>query len=436
MSKKSLTKNFDKPLLRKLDSEARKAVERQRGQLLILADVDELQKAIELAVPGLVVSPSDLNAVLKVGQKRALGFHERFKNKNTRRYNAIVSKLPSIRLPFKLGKTMFIVSSFSYSITQIKKAMLNELEKRGAISEKGKQEVSKNLHKGHGSKGTAVSQVEIAKSVSALDETSKKLLLHNLGEASSKVDVEAQKQYREIIKLVTNSRQIVTKAGKLTADYVSIISFQTSKGNIGDSAHEKALKAVYRNFIKQITPDLADMEGSSSLKQKAEKMVVDKFRGVKNTKVTGKSKSYKSKTKSKTGTKNKIGNASAVVAKSKYRRGRKTKATSGVSSHPLQLIGLINKELPNTVRKNMKEPALVNRTGRFAESVQVTDIVKTPKGFPSIGYTYQRNPYQVFEEGSSGNWANGNRDPRDLIDKSIREIAAQFAIGRFYTRRV
>ena len=84
----------------------------------------------------------------------------------------------------------------------------------------------------------------------------------------------------------------------------------------------------------------------------------------------------------------------------------------------------------------MKEPSLVNRSGRFAESVKVTEIAQTPKGFPSIGYTYQRNPYQVFEEGSGGEWANGDRDPRDLIDKSIREIAAQFAIGRFYTRRV
>ena len=84
----------------------------------------------------------------------------------------------------------------------------------------------------------------------------------------------------------------------------------------------------------------------------------------------------------------------------------------------------------------MREPGLVNRTGRFAESVKVTEITQTPKGFPSIGYTYQRNPYQVFEEGSAGNWSNGDRDPRDLIDKSIREIAAHFAIGRFYTRRI
>ena len=33
-------------------------------------------------------------------------------------------------------------------------------------------------------------------------------------------------------------------------------------------------------------------------------------------------------------------------------------------------------------------------------------------------------------------WATPERDPRKLIERSIREIAAQFAIGRFYTRRV
>lgn len=114
----------------------------------------------------------------------------------------------------------------------------------------------------------------------------------------------------------------------------------------------------------------------------------------------------------------------------------KVKARKGVSSNPLQLIGVINKELPDTVRKNMKLPGLQNRTGRFAESVKVTDIVQTAKGFPSIGYTYQRNPYEVFETGSGNVRATPERDPRQLIDRSIREIAAQFALGRFYTRRV
>ena len=61
-------------------------------------------------------------------------------------------------------------------------------------------------------------------------------------------------------------------------------------------------------------------------------------------------------------------------------------------------------------------------------------LVTTRKGFPSIGYTYQKNPYQTFELGQ--NQGSPDYDPRKLIDASIREIAAQFAIGRFYTRRV
>ena len=33
-------------------------------------------------------------------------------------------------------------------------------------------------------------------------------------------------------------------------------------------------------------------------------------------------------------------------------------------------------------------------------------------------------------------WANTNRDPRKLINASIREIAAEVMKGKFFTRRV
>ena len=77
----------------------------------------------------------------------------------------------------------------------------------------------------------------------------------------------------------------------------------------------------------------------------------------------------------------------------------------------------------------MGAPALTNRTGRFAGSPRVTDVISTPEGFPSFGYTYQRDPYGTFED-------DHDYDPRRLIDRSMREIAAEYAIGRFYTRRV
>jgi hypothetical protein len=103
----------------------------------------------------------------------------------------------------------------------------------------------------------------------------------------------------------------------------------------------------------------------------------------------------------------------------------------------LSLQALLNAKLPTEIRKNMGYPRLENRTGRFADSVRVTDISRTRKGFPSIGYTYQRQPYQVFEQGAGkAPWSNERRDPRSLINTTIREIASEILIGRFFTRRI
>ena len=100
-------------------------------------------------------------------------------------------------------------------------------------------------------------------------------------------------------------------------------------------------------------------------------------------------------------------------------------------------MAVLNAKLPQTVARNMGPPGLENQTGRFASSVHVTDVSLTAKGHPSIGYTYQKNPYQVFEmTHGDPRWATSARDPRKLIDASIREVATQFAIGRFTTRRL
>ena len=116
-------------------------------------------------------------------------------------------------------------------------------------------------------------------------------------------------------------------------------------------------------------------------------------------------------------------------------RGRRTPATRN-SLNIKSLLGIMNSRINDTVAKNMGPPRLENRTGTFAGSVRITDVSQTKQGFPSIGYTYQRNPYGVFEATSGSRFADPKRDPRPLIDASIREIAAQFAIGRLYTRRV
>ena len=99
-------------------------------------------------------------------------------------------------------------------------------------------------------------------------------------------------------------------------------------------------------------------------------------------------------------------------------------------------MGNMNAKLPGKVAENMGSPALEKRTGRFAASTRVTEVAKTPQGYPSVGYSYQKDPYSVFETTSGSRFADAHRDPRVIIDKSIREIAAEMAIGRLYTRRV
>jgi hypothetical protein len=102
----------------------------------------------------------------------------------------------------------------------------------------------------------------------------------------------------------------------------------------------------------------------------------------------------------------------------------------------ISLLALLNSQLSKTVSANMGSPALENRTGRFASSVRALDVQKTKKGFISVGYTYQRDPYQVFEKSSGSRFSSIERDPRTLIDQSIREIAAQMVTTKLYTRRL
>jgi hypothetical protein len=206
----------------------------------------------------------------------------------------------------------------------------------------------------------------------------------------------------------------------------------------------KKLRAQVKAFLEK--EDLEDLKGSDSIKERKDKKVrrvtTDPFKKTKNknikvlSKTSTKEKSSSTKKAKKKVKPKVVGKATTLNTVVRTRKTRKNRQPRSTTTDLLRMIGLINKKLPETVRKNMQEPALVNRSGKFASSVQVTEINQTAKGYPSIGYTYQKNPYQVFENGSAGNWSNGKRDPRDLIDKSIREVAAEMAIGRFYTRRV
>lgn len=215
----------------------------------------------------------------------------------------------------------------------------------------------------------------------------------------------------------------------------------------------KELEAQIKNAISKLEKDieygvgLSNLKGSSSIREKKDAKALEAtlspFRKVKGVRVksdqkkivksTETAQNKKSQPKAVKGSSTNLRlNGKSVIPKT----SRRVKGKKAVNINPIGLVALLNKRLPSQVAKNMGEPGLVYRSGRFASSVRVVDVITTPQGYPSFGYTYQQNPYRVFEQGSNGNWSSEDRDPRNLINKSIREIAAQYAIARFYTRRL
>lgn len=213
---------------------------------------------------------------------------------------------------------------------------------------------------------------------------------------------------------------------------------------------EKEVAVAIKKLEGKYGPALSNLKGSDTLQQKKRKDSVDavmdpmmKLKKPKSGSVTVKKEDTKRKKSTKRPKKKTVTSKTKVGATKSYgavkagavRQGRSARtAEPSIASNPLAMIHEFNRRLPAAIIDNMGDPALNNQTGRFAASVRVVDILKTPRGFPSIGYTYQKSPYQTFETG--GKQGDPDKDPRKLIDRTVRELAAEFAMGRLFTRRV
>jgi hypothetical protein len=100
----------------------------------------------------------------------------------------------------------------------------------------------------------------------------------------------------------------------------------------------------------------------------------------------------------------------------------------------INMVNLINMQLADTIKKNMGNPRLVNRTGRFAESAKVLPASIDRDNYIRLPYNYLKFPYQTFEVG----YARGSvqRDPRKVISESIRELAAKMVLTKLRVVRV
>lgn len=94
---------------------------------------------------------------------------------------------------------------------------------------------------------------------------------------------------------------------------------------------------------------------------------------------------------------------------------------------------LINKHLQDVISANMGDGHSRNvlnyRTGRLAASAKVERMSQSREGMVTAFYSYMKNPYATFSEGGRQQYPK-TRDPKLLISKSIREIAAESAVTR------
>lgn len=241
-------------------------------------------------------------------------------------------------------------------------------------------------------------------------------------------------EYENELKLTIDHTMFLDKDGNMKKGYVPILTWQKAIDNQSQQKYEDAaIKSLESKFRKTI----AELKGSLSLKEAVGQILLFNIAGKpsKNKKVQGIAKN-KVNVKSKPGSSRKrykIKKQEGIVRGNEVGKVASLHKSKAQTTNLFSLLTLINAKLPEIVEKNMGDPALNNVTGRFAASVKATDIAITSQGFPSIGYTYN-DIYRTFEVGNKQ--GSIERDPRRLVDSSIREIASQMAIGRFYTRRV
>jgi len=463
MSQTTVRKEVADRLLKSLSKEnnpiIRKAIETGgRPQIIQLRDLNFIKDTINKLIENEEIP--DLK--IKLTQKRlnkAREFAEAMQTRwvskqglakvtETIAYKMMLARRPEIAADIANGVS-FIVGSFR-SLRTLKNKIVNfVLEEE---SEEIRRIVRSKVQRGHGVEGgDAVSTVQIAEAAGVAASEGVNLaktpgLTNYLEEQFTTYDIPNVSRQVEIIENVLVEYQaFISASGKLTADYIPIVTFQDWFSNVGlDSRTERLILQVVREFFetKVSAQELVNMEGSKSIKDKIESHFVEKLtKDLKIAKTT-------SRIPKNTGSDSKRKKASSKKVKSKAvapkKTGPKSSAAFAVARKPKsktkgntvtlpKLLGVLNRNLPTVVAKNMGDPRLNYRTGRFANSVRAVGINRTSGGFPSIAYTYQLSPYQTFEPGFKQ--GSPDRDPRKLIDLSIREIAAQFALGRLYTRR-
>tara|TARA_R110001592_G_scaffold121512_5_gene327212 strand:- start:13285 stop:14943 length:1659 start_codon:yes stop_codon:yes gene_type:complete len=268
------------------------------------------------------------------------------------------------------------------------------------------------------------------------------------------MDADFRINQKKISDIVLNQREIeiFMSLGDVSTKSSVAGSMQSEMTHADKANVEKVLKLISNNLISansdpdykastsfvqdyqrivpgQVIANMIKKDGTPDMRFKANKKLIVQSRKKSNKKTkTDTKQNLKGKSKRR------IIKAGAVTAKkAKKSSGIMGMGVAGATTSPIALKELIQAQLAERVLDNMGTPALVNRTGRLRRSAQVQNVMVGPRGGTEVQYTYMKDPYATFEPG--GDMGSRNRDPRNLIGGTIREIAMELTGNKFIRTR-
>lgn len=208
-----------------------------------------------------------------------------------------------------------------------------------------------------------------------------------------------------------------------------------SPGNLSEKAIIDLISKLQDSVSDpKFQQDLLDMKSSPSYKDMVAKLIVDSIAGTPATQAyVHKDIFIASNSVPKPDLSKLRAEAKRVIAEAE----RTKKLLQRTANNTIRLQGkfyslaglqtLINNSLSKQIQKNMgtgnSRNVLNYRTGRLAESAEVQRLTLSREGMISAYYSYMKDPYATFSQGGQQSVPQ-SRDPKLLISKSIREIAA------------
>lgn len=201
-------------------------------------------------------------------------------------------------------------------------------------------------------------------------------------------------------------------------------AFSTEEAEIFRELERKIAMLASRPLVSNY---MKNMVSSNTMLEDIEEAIVSILK-------TGKSKLKRHTTKKGSTPKTQVNKKQKLPSGPKVTGKTKApKQTPETSVNLISLQNLMNSQLQDVISANMGDGSrrdLLNyRTGRFASTAEVKRLSISREGMITAFYDYMRNPYGTFSTGGRQEYPR-SRDPKLLISKSIRQIAAEVVNNR------